>query len=309
MQNSSLYSVALSFLWFAGSFAFAQSESEQSDWATARTLYPGILLLQIRTETPRPMFIHAVRVDLSTPKLALHTTPPAKCWEENHTETIRESTRDYLRHCRLGGLEMVLAVNADSFEPWPAPYQQKSPTNVGGLAISGGVIVSPPTGTPSLVVDKSGSASIRTIAHEDVLDDIQLAVSGFSLCLKDGAVQPSGPDLHPRTGLGLSADNQWLYIVVVDGRRYSRQGATTQELGEWLKRFGAHNGINMDGGGSSTLAWWNPSAEIDEAQPCELINAPVGNGTKYETAEKDAVYRPSERANGNHLGVYYKLAP
>jgi hypothetical protein len=302
------WSVLLLMAWI-GSPAMGQLSNEPLDWTEARELHPGIRLLQIKTANPRPMMVHAVRVELNTPNLSLVTSPGAPDWVENQTEAVRETTRDFMRRERSAGREVVLAVNADSFSPWPAPYQQATPTNIGGLAISHGVVISPPAGTPSLLVDASGEASIAVTTDQTNLQGIQLAVSGFRLCLCDGQVQPAGQDLHPRTGLGLSADGNCLLIVAIDGRRYSSQGATIQELGEWLKRLGAHQGINMDGGGSTTLAWWNPSQDLTEVQRCELINSPVGNGLKHPTPEKDAQYRPTERANGNNLGVYYQVAP
>lgn len=287
----------------------AEEASLLADWSKAFRLHPGILIQKIRTDSPRPIVLHAIQIDLKTPGLALSTTPRANDWQENKSETVRQTTRGFLRKARLEGKNMVLAVNADSFSPWPAPYQQETPADIGGLAASEGIIVSPPAGTPSLVIDKKGLAAVRVIESLSDQDNIQLAVSGFAFCLKDGLVQPSGDDLHPRTGLGLSDDGKFLYILVIDGRRFSRQGATTQELGEWLKRLGAHNAINMDGGGSSTLAWWNPNSQASDDDRCELINTPVGSGMKYETPEKDARYRPTERANGNNLGVFYQTAP
>ena len=66
------------------------------------------------------------------------------------------------------------------------------------------------------------------------------------------------PSLAPRTAFGLSADGRWLYGVVVDGRQpgYS-MGADMDDLVRILKAAGAVDAINMDGGGSSTLVWWN----------------------------------------------------
>jgi hypothetical protein len=95
--------------------------------------------------------------------------------------------------------------------------------------------------------------------------------------------------------------------MIIDGRRKSSQGATTQELGELLQQAGADDAINMDGGGSSTLAWWNDVSPEDDK--CELINQPVGNGLRFETPAAEKLYQPSERANGNNLGIYYTLTP
>ena len=49
----------------------------------------------------------------------------------------------------------------------------------------------------------------------------------------------------------------------------------------------------MDGGGSTTMAWWNPNAM--GADKSELLNFPVGTGRNLAL----------ERTVGNSLGVYY----
>jgi len=73
-----------------------------------------------------------------------------------------------------------------------------------------------------------------------------------------------------------------------------------------LKMFGAHVGINMDGGGSTTMAWWNQDAA--EADKCQLLNIPVGAGRVPTLAQTVAPLVATERANGNNFGIYY-LAP
>ncbi len=273
------------------------------DWSTAKELHPGIRLIQERRETPRPVSISCVRIDLKTPGLKLCTTGRLDSWEKNATETMRQSTRDFMRASSTTKRQIVFAANADAFSPWPVPWNKATPTNLSGLAISDGVVVSPPSGSPSLVIRKDGSAAIQKTEPGMNTDDIQVAISGFALCLIDGQPQPSGADLHPRTGLGLSLDSQYLFLMAVDGRRFSSQGATTNELGTWLKEHGADDAINMDGGGSTTLAWWNPSST--QSDKCELINTPVGSGAKFESELTDRLYVPTERFNGNNLGVYY----
>lgn len=273
------------------------------DWQQAPELHPGIRLAQTNVREPRPMWIHAVKIDLRTPGLRFCTTPRADRWDENKRETIRQTTRDFLMDSAKTDQSLVFAVNADWFSPWPAPWNMPMPTDLGGLAISDGVVVSPASGSPSLMIAKSGVASIAVTTAQTRIDDLQVAVSGFGLCLRDGIPQPSEDDLHPRTGIGLSEDGEQLFVIAIDGRRFSRQGATTHELGQWMKRCGADDAINMDGGGSTTLAWWNPMLAGDDKT--ELINTPVGNGEKYETPLAELVYVPTERTNGNNFGVYY----
>ncbi|MCS7223073.1 MAG: phosphodiester glycosidase family protein [Armatimonadetes bacterium] len=57
---------------------------------------------------------------------------------------------------------------------------------------------------------------------------------------------------HPRTAVGLKKDA--LFFVVVDGRQpgYSN-GMTLPELAQFLKGLGCEEGLNLDGGGSTTL--------------------------------------------------------
>jgi hypothetical protein len=275
-----------------------------ADWEIARELHPGIRLVQQQRTEPRRIQLHCVRVDLTTPGLKLCTTGRADGWTKDSRETLRQSTRDFIRSSTSTKKPVVFAANADAFSPWPAPWNQSTPTNLSGLAIADGVVVSPATGSPSLLIDKSGKAFIEQTTPGFSTDNVQLAVSGFSLCLVDGKPQPSGTDLHPRTGLGISADGRFIFVMAIDGRKYSSPGATTQELGTWLQEHGADDAINMDGGGSTTLAWWNPSSDSDDK--CELINSPVGSGLKFESELADKAYVPTERFNGNNLGVYFQ---
>jgi hypothetical protein len=58
---------------------------------------------------------------------------------------------------------------------------------------------------------------------------------------------------HPRTGIGYDEDRTHLIVVVVDGRSNLSVGAGLDDLATLLIEFGAHQAINLDGGGSSTL--------------------------------------------------------
>jgi exopolysaccharide biosynthesis protein len=59
---------------------------------------------------------------------------------------------------------------------------------------------------------------------------------------------------------------------VIDGRRSGSAGATEAELGVILRRLGAVEGINFDGGGSTALALRYPDGRV------RAVNTPVHGG-------------------------------
>ncbi|HEU5055866.1 MAG TPA: phosphodiester glycosidase family protein [Kofleriaceae bacterium] len=113
---------------------------------------------------------------------------------------------------------------------------------------------------------------------------MQEVVSGHPTILWDGQQRDNNGDplcsnRHPRTAVGLSADRRTLIVAVVDGRATSRIGMTCDELSALLREMGADDGMNLDGGGSSTM--WLAGAGV--------VNVPSDG---------------SQRTVGNHLGVH-----
>ncbi|MFD2492474.1 phosphodiester glycosidase family protein [Amycolatopsis jiangsuensis] len=83
---------------------------------------------------------------------------------------------------------------------------------------------------------------------------VAVAVGGNEALLKDGQLQAvDDTTLAPRTAVGFSADGKRMWLVTVDGRQADSRGMTELELARQLKRLGADDAINLDGGGSSTL--------------------------------------------------------
>lgn len=89
------------------------------------------------------------------------------------------------------------------------------------------------------------------------------AVGGFPVLLRGGepapeleaGVQPAfGERRHPRTAVGWSEDGARIFLVTVDGRQpgYS-DGMTLRELAMLLRRLGAAEAVNLDGGGSTAM--------------------------------------------------------
>ena len=104
------------------------------------------------------------------------------------------------------------------------------------------------------------TAEIRYTAGID-FTKIQTAVGGGGRILLDGEIVHdygiSSTARQPRTTLGITKDKRTLILLVVDGRTHSI-GATHNEIGELLKKYGAYNAMNLDGGGSTTMAVQKP---------------------------------------------------
>ena len=60
------------------------------------------------------------------------------------------------------------------------------------------------------------------------------------------------PDVHPRTAIGYTKEND-LIICVVDGRQPESRGVSLLELSIIMEEFNCVEALNLDGGGSSTL--------------------------------------------------------
>ncbi|MFF3213247.1 phosphodiester glycosidase family protein [Streptomyces sp. NPDC002886] len=84
----------------------------------------------------------------------------------------------------------------------------------------------------------------------------------------------------PRTAVGFSRDGRRARLVTVDGRQRDSGGLTLTALGRLMHRLGAHDALNLDGGGSSTLlaALAGQAAPTVENSPSDGRQRPVPNG-------------------------------
>jgi hypothetical protein len=244
--------------------------------------------------------VYVIRADLTDPDVRLFTSPRLDDHVLNVAETGGYTVTDFLVRHRL-----QVAVNAGLFSPQEYYLPAGTPMDIAGLAVSEGVVVSEQEGpdnaaTLAFSVDNEP----RIIAtnwpavptgglHTAVSGSYPLLVGGVNL----GAAFVGDRDFihrtNPRTVMGFSREPRRLYIVVIDGRQpgYS-VGANDFETGAWLAFLGATDGINLDGGGSSTLV-------VEES-----------------TGDPRRVNRPSavadsgkERTVGGHFGIYAPPLP
>ena len=89
--------------------------------------------------------------------------------------------------------------------------------------------------------------------------------------------------------VGLSENDQYLYLVAVDSGSSDGNGVTGSEEANLMLDLGVYNAINLDGGGSTSMV-----VQGANGKPSVLENPFTG----------------SERYDGNNLGVYAEpLAP
>jgi exopolysaccharide biosynthesis protein len=81
------------------------------------------------------------------------------------------------------------------------------------------------------------------------------AISGEKVLLHDGRrLVDDDSELHPRTAVGIDRDTGRVLLLVVDGRSSRSRGYTLVELARMMRSLGAEEALNLDGGGSSTMA-------------------------------------------------------
>ena len=145
-----------------------------------------------------------------------------------------------------------------------------------GIVISGGRPVSPAfPHYDALVFYTDGRAAIENQSAINFDEGIENAVGGFHRILVLG--EPTERTLniearHPRSAAGISVDGNYLYLLVVDGRRPGSVGSTERETALILRSLGSWEGINFDGGGSSALVLRYPDGRV------RPVNTPIHGG-------------------------------
>ena len=121
-----------------------------------------------------------------------------------------------------------------------------------GKAIRGTVLVGRGHGASQLERLRVGStATIRwRLAKRPVF-----AISGEKVLVRGRKVAVSDDRfLHPRTAVGIDRDTGEILLLAIDGRQPHSRGYTMVELARMMKRLGAEVALNLDGGGSTTIA-------------------------------------------------------
>jgi hypothetical protein len=107
-----------------------------------------------------------------------------------------------------------------------------------------------------------------------------VAIGGSVILLEDGTRKAiNDVEMHPRTAVGIDRDGGRLLFLVVDGRQTTSRGLTMVELAELMRELGAEDALNLDGGGSSTMAATRPSGQVTVMNlPSDGYQRSVPNG-------------------------------
>jgi Phosphodiester glycosidase len=256
---------------------------------TVYTPFLGVRVVHRTTDQPRPLSYLIVLIDPDEPGIDFRLTPPN---DPDPRETTRQTTTAFVEQTGA-----QLAINAHFFAPWP-PVDAYA--NLGGLAVSQGNAYSPFDATYDVgIAFESDNTPVLVHPAEPANPGLDMtppvaakeAVGAREQIVTAGANTGVWTDLHPRTVLGIASNGE-IVIGVVDGRQDGRsEGMGTDEVAEILiADFGVTDAINLDGGGSTTLA----IADLD----ARLLNVAVGAGVPL-----------TERQVGSNLAVFAQRPP
>ncbi len=283
--------------------------------------YDGITRFERTESTPRKLRMQIVQIDLTARGLSFKLTPPA-----GSLDTIRQTTLDFLAQERaqlainahffvpypstnleanLVGLAASQGVIFSPFEPQPVGR---------GYADQSYAIL---PYAPALNIDSNNHASVvhhnpAFADHRHVLESVSLwnAVSGSAQIISNGLVTmpaysvPGGlnatngywadrswnAQLRGRTAIGLTRGNQTLVLFTVDEAGGS-VGMSVEEVADMLQKdYDVYNALNLDGGGSTTLALQDPLTRSNS-----VVNVPSGS--------------PPGRAVGSNLAIFAQPSP
>jgi hypothetical protein len=275
----------------------------------------GVTYTERTATIPRPVHLRVVQIDLRAPRIRFKLSPPA-----GQREVRRQTTREF-----LAAEGAQVAINAHFFFPFPSSDEDVELIGIAASDGRIFSAFESPVQRYAIVQDAPGlnidANNIAAIVHRDprrvdglgVNEPVTLwnTVAGSAQIVTDGEVSvpeyrdesrpiaallPGGPAsysnakswyeaVNARTAIGLSRTADVLTLFTVDARGGSA-GMTVREVAAMLvAEFGVWNALNLDGGGSTSLAMADPVTGV-----ATLMNVSSD--------------RPEGRAVGSSLAVF-----
>lgn len=181
-------------------------------------------------------------------------------------------------------------VNGSQFTDFTILDKKWGPTSIGAsqahpdiveMVVDGGMVTQILVSQPAVAIPENGYVVVtRTDGGKQLNDNfkigdavgmsvitnpdwnnINMSVTGGSILVKDGQI-PGQFSFNtaemtrnqPRTVIASTKDGKTLLLVTVDGRQNSSIGMTQAGIAQFMLEIGAYNALNLDGGGSTTMA-------------------------------------------------------
>ena len=192
-----------------------------------------------------------------------------------------KTTSEEMKYMMNAGENVLCGINADFYDLGGTNHPK-------GLCVKDGTSIQNSNGRPWFAVLKNGSFEIGSgNLNDSHLAEITTGVGGSHIFLSNGylgdlCVNGSngyGADFggirHPRTAIGIT-ENDDIVFLVVDGRMPSySNGASITDLALLMMEYGVTDALNLDGGGSSTLAIVEEGSVIIKNTPCDVFERPI----------------------------------
>lgn len=123
----------------------------------------------------------------------------------------------------------------------------------------------------------------------------KMMIGGHAVLVDNGAVKPYTRDIkfidgvRARTAVGISQDGKTVYVVTAEGRTKRSSGLTIAELAKFMQEIGVYKAMNLDGGGSTTMAVRN----LGDINRTRATN-PERNGAERRVVNGLGVYNTSK---------------
>jgi hypothetical protein len=256
-------------------------------------LFPGITYQRMVQNQPRPLMIHIVDIDLQQKGLEAFVTPGIPT--ADRTEIPARLTSAFLKE-----FSMNLAVNGSFFyefrenTPWDYFPHVGDRVNTVGYSMSEGKAYSEPEKNWRVLCFRPNN-EVSILSQDNCGEGARQALAGNVMLLESGqrsldvgTIEKDKP--YPRLAVGLDPRGKHLKLVLVDGKQkgYS-EGFFVEEFVTFLQGLGLDRVINLDGGGSVTLA-------VAGKRGPRILNAPIHTHVPMR-----------ERPVANHLG--FRVSP
>jgi hypothetical protein len=216
---------------------------------------------------PRPLNIHVLEIDLTHPGIRFLMSPSnGSAPGELTPQTVPAF---------VGAVQAQIGINASFFLTAAAGTNYDNR----GVVASRGDVYSPFDGDNrpwpvlnlsadnfALILSQAAASSTTTAVTPAV--PLYNAVSGSERILTNGRVTAGAVTfgeptlLHPRTIAGISPDRR-LVIATIDGRQTGvSEGFYGRESADLLLQYGCVDAVNLDGGGSTTLVFADPTPRV-----------------------------------------------